>query len=57
MFGITHRHTLDYAPAFPRPVFRFPDGTPLPIHAGDEEATHARREQPSDAPTLPIRET
>lgn len=45
MFGITHRHTVDHAPAFPNPSLRFPDGTPLPISAGEEEAP-GRGEQP-----------
>ena len=35
MFRITRGITTQHAPAF-SPVFRFPDGTLLPIHGEDE---------------------
>jgi hypothetical protein len=50
MFGITHRHTVDHAPAFPNPSLRFPDGTPLPISAGEEESAD-KDDQPAEEET------
>jgi hypothetical protein len=47
MFRITRGITSQYAPAF-SPIFRFPDGTLLPIH-GDDEADDAPPAAPSSA--------
>jgi hypothetical protein len=52
MFRITRGHTIQHAPAFPSPAFRFPDGTPIPIYAEDEhdgapESTPQQTEPPA----------
>lgn len=39
MFGITRRHVLDHAPAFPNPCLRFADGARIPVFAEEEPAT------------------
>ncbi|HEX6041844.1 hypothetical protein [Longimicrobium sp.] len=51
MFGITRRHTIDHAPAFPRPAFRFPDGTPMPVYAEEEGADEPTDERSSESQT------
>lgn len=45
MFRITRGISIDHAPAYPSPAFRFPNGTPISIHAEDERAP-----QPDDTP-------
>lgn len=38
MFRITRGISIDHAPAYPSPVLRFPDGTPIPIYVESERA-------------------
>lgn len=53
MFGITHRHTVDHAPAFPNPSLRFPDGTPIPIYAGEEQPADTKDQPTPDESPAP----
>lgn len=47
MFRITRGITIQPEPAFPNPALRFPDGTPIPIYA-EEEDTATDRPPPQE---------
>lgn len=53
MFRITRRHSLDHAPAFPSPTFRFPDGTAMPIYAEETESAETQERPTRDEPSAP----
>jgi hypothetical protein len=49
MFRITRGNHIQHGPAYPSPVFRFPDGTPIPIYA-DMDPDEAENAPPDELP-------
>ena len=53
MFHITRGIHIQHGPAYPSPVLRFPDGTPIPIYTGTEDEHREPKTPPSTEAPVP----